>query len=106
MRHASFEDIPVGAAFGPETIEITPALIDQYRAGIGQPGGGAPLPSGPAIVPPMLGCLYLFRSFYEAFPPPPGRLFATLEFEAFRPWREGVAGDGRGERARQIRKAG
>ena len=92
MRHASFEDIPVGAAFGPETIEITPALIDDYRAGIGQPGGDAPSPSGPAIVPPMLGCLYLFHSFYEAFPPPPGRLFATLEFEGF----PAVARGGRG----------
>ncbi len=92
MAQARFEDIHVGKAFVPETVALTRETIEHYKSVVGDQSTlydtGSPF--GYPVAPPTFGAIYLFRSFHSTFPPPPGRLHASLEFEFFSPWREGA----------------
>ncbi len=92
MAPVKFEDIQVGKGFSPETVVLTREVIESYKDTVcdHNPLYDDQSPFGHPVAPPTLGAIYLFRSFHSTFPPAPGRLHASLEFDFFHPWREGA----------------
>jgi len=86
-----FEEIEPGQSFIRTTVVLSPELIESYKDVVGDrnPLYDEMSTFGCRVAPPTLGAIYLFRSFYATFPPPPGRLHASLECDFFQPWREG-----------------
>lgn len=91
MAPIKFEEIEVGKPFLPETARLTRELIEEYRAVVGDwnPLYDGSSPQADRLAPPTFGSLYLFSVFHNTYPPAPGRLHTSLDFEFLEPWREG-----------------
>jgi acyl dehydratase len=88
-----YEDIQVGQRFAPDTFVLGRGDIDGYMrivAAQGRAPDGEPL-DGVVVASPTLAAVHIFRAYYAAYPPSPGRLHAAVEFSFLRPWTVGAS---------------